>query len=760
MALFLVANRLPVSVERRKGKLHLERSAGGLVTALSAFHATHESSWIGWPGIARERVTDKEWHDLERKLRVESRELAVSMGQQDVDAHYFGFCNATLWPLFHYFSQDLSFQRAWWEGYKRVNGQFADLVLAHARRGDTVWIHDFQLMLLPGMLRERAPDLSIGFFLHIPFPSFEILRLLPWREDMVRGMLGSDLIGFHTYDYAIHFLKSVQRFLGIEHEGGRLSVGTRSIKVDAFPLGIDADRFAKAVEEPPVQRRIKRLRDGLGNRTVILSIDRLDYTKGIAQRLRAFQELLQRRQDLRGKVTLLLVTVPSRTKVERYRAMKREIDELVGAINGAHGTMEWTPVHYLYRSLDFRELAAFYAVADIALVTPLRDGMNLISKEYVASKGEDTGILILSEMAGSAKELHDAIITNPASADTMTDALEEAIMMPPEEAARRFHLLRATVRRRDTAAWANDFLENLRAVKQGQSEALRHFLQPADRTRMIRHFRESKNRLLLLDYDGTLRPYARTPKEAWPSKPLLELLTRLAADPHTRVVLLSGRKRRDLEEWFQIPGLKLIAEHGMWIRKNGGDWTVIEALGNEWKDEVRPMLERFVITTPGSFLEEKEYSLAWHNLLVDPELRSVRTRELMSFLPDMIRNLPVDLREGHRIVEVKHRSVDKGRAVQYWLLDQEPDFVFSAGDDWTDEDMFAAVPEGAYTLKVGPGSSRARWRVHGPDPILSILRDFAEKSDQSHAARHRSPLRKEKRIRKPGAPEKSKQHFH
>ncbi len=735
-SLLLVSNRLPVSVERWKGAVHLEQSTGGLVTGLSAFHDRSDTRWMGWAGLARERLTTAEWRSLEKKLAKEYRYLNVPLSHSDIEHHYLGFCNATLWPLFHYFSENLPFHQSWWHAYRRVNEQFADAILAQVEPGDRVWVHDFQLMLLPQMLRERMPELSIGFFLHIPFPSFEILRLLPWRKEVLRGILGSDLIGFHTYDYTIHFLQSVQRFLGLDHEGGTLMVDSRAVKVDAFPLGIDAERFERTTEQSIVMRKTKKLRDDLGeDRTIILSVDRLDYTKGIAQRLQAFKELLHRRTDLKKKVTLILVAVPSRTKVERYRLMKKEIDELVGSINGAYGSMEWTPVRYLYQSLNFRDLVALYVVSDIALITPLRDGMNLVSKEYIASKPEKNGVLILSEMAGAAKELPDAILTNPASIDSMVNALEEAIDMPEEERKRRWKHMRNSIQHRGSDRWAEDFLENLDTIKTQQSELHRQFLSDSDRSTILKQFARGKSRLLLLDYDGTLTNFARSPRESPPTPRLRALLEALAADPRNSVVLISGRRKEHLEEWFSIPRVGLVAEHGMWLRKDDGEWATIETLSNDWKEQVRPMLERFVFTTPGSFLEEKEYSLAWHNRLVDPELRDVRTRELMSFLSDMIRNLPVDVREGHRTIEIKHTTVDKGRAAQHWILDESRDFILAAGDDWTDEDMFEALPEETHTLKVGIGPSRARYRVRNPEDIIRLLEDCHRTSIAKAATR-------------------------
>ncbi|MFA6039006.1 MAG: bifunctional alpha,alpha-trehalose-phosphate synthase (UDP-forming)/trehalose-phosphatase [Candidatus Peribacteraceae bacterium] len=723
--LILVSNRLPLSVERKKGKPHFTRSIGGVATGLERIHRAGEKNlWIGWPGIARERLSRNERQRVASSLLETDRALPVWLAHDDIEKHYNGFCNGTLWPLFHTFPQYVRFRKAEWESYRRVNEQFSKMILQHATDGDTVWIHDFHLLLLPQLLRQANPTLTIGFFLHIPFPSFELIRMLPWRNSILSGMAGADLVGFHTYDDALHYLKGMQRILGVDHEVGQMLIEGRTVTVDAFPLGIDFDRYVHLARTRSTAKAVRQLRRDIGDRSAILSLDRLDYTKGITRRLEAFRRLLQREPQYRGKVVLLLVVPPSRTKVRQYRDMRREIDELAGGINGAFGTLEWTPVRYLSRSFDAASLVSLYVTADIALVTPLRDGMNLIAKEYLACRTGNSGVLVLSEMAGAAKELSEAVIVNPAYEDSIVNGLVEALRMPKREQLRRNKVMRASLRRRTADWWAQKFLTALAHVKELQGSLSATYMNDSSRTELINRHRNAKRRLLLLDYDGSLVPFRSKPDQAVPSQRVLRLLRKLSE--RGEVVVTSGRLRRDLHQWFSKLPIGLMAEHGTWVRKRGGEWERTQELPVEWKENVRDVLQQYMDITPGSFIEEKDYALAWHCRMVDPELRAVRTRDLMGVLRDLTASIPLDIHEGKRVIEVKHVGVDKGKGALQWLRRKPFDFLFAMGDDWTDEDLFSALPADALTVKVGPSPSIATYRLPTHMQMLSLLEAFAE----------------------------------
>jgi trehalose 6-phosphate synthase/phosphatase len=722
--LLIVSNRLPVSVERRRGELHFKGSVGGVATGLGSYHESHESLWVGWadmPGrldsLERERIADE--------LREKHQCVPVFLTTDDVRGFYHGFSNKTLWPLFHQFTQYAEFDAATWAVYERANRKFCTAVLEVAEPGDMIWVQDYQLMLLPSMLREKLPDASIGFFLHIPFPTVEVFRMLPQRRELLDGLLGADLIGFHTYDYVRYFLGTARRLAGTEDQRGRIIVDDRQVLVDAFPMGIDFDRYAKGIDAPGAVREANRVRERTGGRRVILSVDRLDYTKGIPDRLRAFAAFLERHPEWRDKVTLIAVAVPSRTRVEHYRALKREVDELVGSINGTYSTIDWTPVRYLYQSLPFNTLVGMYAVADVALVTPLRDGMNLIAKEYVAAHAGREGVLVLSEMAGAARELTEAVQVNPFDLDAMVDAIDHALTMPAAEQIQRNDAMVQRLRRYTVQRWAEDFLGKLEEVKGVQAEMEARLLDEVTRARLLERFSAAGHRLLVLDYDGTLTSFSEDPDAVRPDSWLLDTLGTLAESPDTEVVVVSGRDRHTLGEWFVGLPVDLVAEHGVWVRSGDEEWLTIEPLNDEWKARIRPVLEAFTDRTPGSFVEEKDFSLVWHHRAVGRELAETRVGELKETLVSLAGDYDLAVTEGNQVIEVRAAGVNKGRAAYRWMCREDLDFVFFAGDDATDEDVFEVAPEGAWTVKVGLGPTHASYSVRRPRELRALLERMA-----------------------------------
>ena len=662
----IVSNRLPVHAVRRGRHLQLQPSVGGLATGLgSLLDSFGEHLWIGWPGLPSESLSDQERARIgERLAHIGCRPVPLTEGQ--IKSYYAGFSNKTLWPLFHYFIQYTRYDRSLWEAYRAVNRLFSDAVLAAARPDDLIWIHDYHLLLLPAMVRERLPAATIGFFLHIPFPSYEVFRLLPWRREILEGMLGADLVGFHTYDYVSHFLSAVRGRLGCDTSLGRVACGERLIKADSFPMGIDHDRFARAASLPEVRREIEKIRSKVGETKVILSVDRVDYSKGILERLEAYDLFLQRNPHYRGKVTLILVGVPSREGIEHYDRLKRQLHELVGRVSGTYGTLEWHPVWYLHTSLEFAELSALYAVADVALVTPLRDGMNLIAKEFVAAKGDQRGVLVLSELAGAAKELGEALIVNPNNVERIAAAIEKALSMPRDEQIDRNRQMQDRLRRYSVQRWARHFLDELLAVKDRQTALAARRLSPHLRARLAASYREAQRRLLLLDYDGTLRTFEPQPERAVPDGALLELLGHLASDPANDVLLVSGRDRDRLERWFSHLPLGLVAEHGAWIRPRTGTWESLGPLTSDWKREIRPLLETCTDHTPGAYVEEKEFSLVWHYRRSDPEQGALRARELADALMHLTATLALGVLEGEKVIEVRF-NVESPRELRQLL---------------------------------------------------------------------------------------------
>jgi trehalose 6-phosphate synthase/phosphatase len=720
--LLVISNRLPISVTRVRNELRFNRSVGGLATGLESFYKSCKSLWIGWPGTTWETAKDAK-HDIEKKLMTGNCH-PVFLSKRQIEQYYYGFSNKTVWPLFGYFPSYAIYKEAFWKVYVEVNKAFCETVVKIAQPDDRIWIHDYHLMLLPKLIREILPQATIGFFLHIPFPSFEIFRLFPWRAPLLEGILGADLVGFHTYDYVRYFLDSVHRILGYEHTFGQLTPGNRVVKVDAFPMGIDYERFARAPHNPDVQKEMKRIRKKVGKRKTILSVDRLDYTKGIVQRLEAFYLFLRNNPEYRKKTTFILVAVPSRIKVEHYRLLKRQLDELVGRINGKYGTIDWIPVWYLYRSLPFHKLVALYSVADIALVTPLRDGMNLIAKEFIATKNDGRGVLILSEMAGAAQELGETLIVNPNDKDELIKALKYALTMPAEEQRERNKILQKRLQRYNVTRWAQDFMDGLSAAKKLQQERNARKLVARIRKNLIDHYAKSAYRLILLDYDGTLVPFRERPQKARPDTELLTLLQALTQHPQNEVVIISGRSKGTLDQWFGDLTVDLVGEHGAWIKEKERVWQIIEPLKKEWKEQIKPTLELYVDRTPASFIEEKEFSLIWHYRKVDPELASVRTKELENLLLHITTNLPLEVVKGNKVIEVKNAGIHKGRAVLHWISKKKWDFILAIGDDVTDEDMFAVLPESAHSVKVGLDPSQAKFNVDSVTDVRLLLKQL------------------------------------
>ncbi|KQC14220.1 MAG: trehalose-6-phosphate synthase [Desulfuromonas sp. SDB] len=724
--LVIISNRLPVSVEI-KDEIQYHQSMGGLATGLSSFYQNYNCVWVGWSGLTDEEVNPEQRKEITRQLKQEYQCHPLFLPEKHLNNYYYGFCNESIWPLFHYFNQYAIFKKEYWESYYQVNKFFSEKLTKILDTGDILWIHDYHLFLLPGMIRKKFPDLAIGYFLHIPFPSFEIFRLLPWRKELLEGVICSDLIGFHTYDYVRHFLSSVRRILGYEHTLGKLKVKNHVALVDIFPMGIEYSKFATAVRKKEIKKEIKKIKDNLPKKKIILSIDRMDYTKGIEQRLKSYEIFLEKFPKYHQQVTLILVAVPSRTEVEQYQELKKVIEVLVAEINGKYGGISWTPIIFIYRAFLFEELAALYNIADVCLVTPIRDGMNLIAKEYIASKGNQPGVLILSEMAGAVEEMGEVLVINPNDFDQIAQAIDQALSMPEQEQKERNAVVRDRLKRYDIIKWATDFIDSLFLIKKYQNDLKEKKLSRKYQKKIIEEYIKSQNSLFLLDYDGTLREFHKKPSKAVPSEKLLKILNDLSEK--SRVVIISGRNAKTLDQWFKsVRNLDLIAEHGVWIKKSGCSWETVEPLSPEWKDQIKPVLEYFVDRTPGSFIEEKDYSLVWHFRGIDPALATVRSNELKETLFCMIGNLDIGILEGNKVIEIKNSGINKGRGALYFINEQDWDFIFAAGDDVTDEDIFQVLPENAWSIKVGSGFSNAKYTLNSVEEVVVLLEKMGGKN--------------------------------
>lgn len=729
----IVSNRLPVDLRFENDTLVANASIGGLATGMKSVHSQGNGVWIGWSGLTEEEIAPEQGVLVDRALENEKC-VRVPLTSKDIDNYYYGFSNKALWPLFHYFQSYTQFELIHWESYKEVNQKFADVVAAHAEIGDTVWVHDYQLLLLPELIRQIRPDLTIGFFLHIPYPSYELFRTCPWRDELLRGLLGADLIGFHTYDYVRHFISTAARIAGLDIRFNEITYGERTIKVDFFPMGIDYDRYHGAAVEhatrpeeskSELMRNIEQHNTSYADGRLILSIDRMDYTKGIPNRIKAFEYFLNKYPEYIGKVRLVMLAVPSRENVPQYQQLKRETDELVGRINGWLATVNWTPIWYFYRSMPFDDLIDLYIASDVALITPIRDGMNLVAKEYIATRTNGKGVLILSEMAGASKELHEALLVNPNNFEQVAESLKYALDMPAEEQKSRLDSLQSRISRYNVERWAAAFMDSLLTTKNVAPASLSKRLNAGHIDTIYSQYKNAAKKLLLLDYDGTLVGFRNIPADASPDAALYALLDSLAADSTTELAIISGRDRATLENWFGHKKYTLITDHGVWLRKKEKEWASLERLKTDWKEKIRPIMESFTDSTPGTFVEEKDYSLAWHYRRADTDLGSLRTMELKHVLTALLANNSLSVLEGNKVLEVKSSSVNKGRAAARVTAEDGYDFILSIGDDWTDEYMFEELPDTAHTIKVGTQNTAARYYVNDIEEVRKILQRLA-----------------------------------
>jgi trehalose 6-phosphate synthase/phosphatase len=491
-------------------------------------------------------------------------------------------------------------------------------------------------------------------------------------------------------------------------------------------MGVEFDRFAQAASSPETELRVAELRQKCVGQKVIFSVDRLDYTKGLINRLRGYETFLKNNPQWHGKVVFIISVAPSRIGVDSYQNMKLELEQTVGRIVGDFGNVHWTPLVYQFRNLTFDEIVPLYRLCDVALITPLRDGMNLVAKEFIASRPDHTGVLILSEMAGAAKEMGEAIIINPFHREDFAKALEQALTMPVEEQIRRNQLMQIRLRRYNVVRWADDFVQALLSTQKTEAARRARLLSGKAYVGMVQRYRSASRRALLLDYDGTLVPFATEPKLAQPDAELIESLTVLGSDPANQVTIISGRPRQTLESWFgQLP-ISLIAEHGVWLRYKHSAWRMLKTMTADWKDRVRPILQLYVDRLPGAILEEKEFSLAWHHRRADPEQASQRAKELMDDLAGYTRNIDVQVYEGNKVIEIRNAGVNKGSAALEWLSGEPFDFILGIGDDWTDEDFFRALPATAFSVRVGVANTAARYYLGAPSAVRRMLRELSE----------------------------------
>jgi trehalose 6-phosphate synthase/phosphatase len=678
-----------------------------------------DGAWIGWTGAA-DRDLDPFEHD---GISI----IPVSLSSKEIREYYEGFSNDTLWPLYHDVIAPPSYHREWWEAYARVNRRFANAAARAAAPGAVVWVQDYQLQLVPQMLREARPDLVIGFFLHIPFPAYGIYSQLPWRRQVIGGLLGADVIGFQRAADAGNFSRAARRLFGYTTRGSVIDVPDeadeahyRRVVARHFPISIDAASFEELASRPEVQARAQEIRESLGRpATIMLGVDRLDYTKGIRHRLKAFGELLKEGRLEIDDVVLVQVASPSRERVESYMQLRDEIELMVGRLNGDYATIDHQAITYLHHGYPREEMAALYLAADVMLVTALRDGMNLVAKEYVASRHDERGALVLSEFAGAADELRQAILVNPHDIEGLKDAMMEAASMPPREQRRRMRTLRKRVREYDVARWSAQFLETLIGVA-----SVPPGIPPSLETTL--HRLATTDRLLVaLDFDGTLAPLVDRPDEARALHTARQGIDALLAAPDTRVAIVSGRALVSLQQAAEPTGdVLLTGSHGVELQLDSGG-VQLDLLESELEqlDTLAAILERVAGPVEGAWVERKPAGFALHTRLLSQSAGNALQKRVRQKVDSELPAMTV--REGKNVLEFAVRSGSKGDALRRLRQHTDATAVLYAGDDITDEDAFAVLDTEDVGLKIGQGKTLARHRVRGPEEVAEVLSRLA-----------------------------------
>ena len=736
--LFIVSNRLPFTINDADGEPEITPGSGGLISALNSFaannlHVPEDFSKTFWVGTAE--CSPATWSKAKHLLPALTFEcLPVFINKTIFEKHNNGFCNSVLWPLFHYFPSYTEFDSDDFNSYLNVSTCFFEVIFKNARLGDVIWIHDYHLFPLAEMVRKEMPGISIGFFLHIPFPTYEIVRLMPneWQEKIIKGILSADLIGFHTIDYTSHFLESVRVLLGIDHEMNILRYNDRLIKADVFPVSVDYDHFINAYDSAGAQKTRAMIREKFRDKKIIFSIDRLDYTKGVNNRLNAYELFLSNYPEFYEKAVFILIVIPSRTAIAKYIERKKIVNETIGIINSQIGSVNWQPVIHQFHSINFEELVGFYTGCDVAMVTPLRDGMNLVAKEFVASRKDRQGVLILSELAGAARELADALIVNPNDEKEMAAAIHEAFWMSEPEQQNRMENMQTRLKQYTIHSWADDFLEQLGSIKRKQEEFQVKFLDDSSRIIMFDRYREARRRLFLLNYDGTLINYSPYPLSTKPGPLLLELLRNILSKAGNEVYIISGRDSNTLENWFGELPLNIVAEHGASVKIFDAGWHDFLAENQDWKVDIKKIMDRYVRRCANTMIEEKRFSVVWHFRKANSQQSKLRAAELILELNQFVHTLGLQIIFGNKIVEVKNEGISKARTLKNILAQRNYDFIFAAGDDMTDEDMFRILAgnDNSFTFKIGGDASFAKYNLHTPQMIISTLQTLSHMNGQ------------------------------
>ncbi|MCP4475515.1 MAG: bifunctional alpha,alpha-trehalose-phosphate synthase (UDP-forming)/trehalose-phosphatase [Gammaproteobacteria bacterium] len=713
----IVSNRLPLTWNNKQQLF--ERSSGGVVSAIADIHQDN-LYWFGY--LPEHQGSDRQLNRSDKKNPIHFKNIDIPA--KIYDNYYNGYCNRILWPLFHYEVERCHYHNDYWQAYEQANQYFCRALIKFVKPGDTIWIHDYQLCLLPALLRKKLHNCPIGFFLHIPFPSSEIFQQLPQRKQLLQSILAADLVGFQDYHYLRHFCSSASRLLETDNNGLHIHYNQRFIELGVFPVSVDGKKIIRHSQ----RRAYIPYNDDC---FTFLGVDRLDYIKGLDIKLDAFDRLLATQPQLHSKIRLCQIATPTRSDIPEYQQLKQQIDEKVGEINGKYATTNWTPIHYLTRNLDHNELIPLYRNADALLVTSKRDGFNLVAVEYLLSQSADNpGVLLLSEFTGAFSQLRNCLPLNPWDSEALINAMISAIAMPLSERKARWQGMFDYAKQYSSTQWAQSFLNRLAAREHYFTDTIK----PSDpsltqlRTLFKKQGWHKKCRLILfLDYDGTLVPIVNDPEKALLPKTTQQLLQQLI-DCNIEINILSGRKKRFLAQQFEQINATLVAEHGAFLYNSAR---------KKWRDQIKQchswvvptceIMTDYVNRVPHSTIEKKNYAIVWHYRKSPPDYSTFQAYKLYHELKLHLQNEPVVVMHGKKTIEVKHMQANKARFIQQRIADthDEPaDFYIAIGDDMTDEDMFDAIRRAGISIKVVHDHSLADIHLSEQSQAIKLLENL------------------------------------
>ena len=721
----LVSNRLPLSFcEKSQDFIP---SSGGLVSAIKGLDAKKVGYDFEWMGVVTDDIDSEHVARLKEIPFGDLRCHPIVVPKETYNFYYNSFCNNVIWPLFHYESSIVQHSDQGWASYNKINELVADAIIQEAKEDDTVWIHDFHFFLVPGLIKAQRPDLKVGFFLHIPFPSSEIFRELPQRKEILLSLITCDLVGFHDLSYLTHFKSSLSRVLG-ENKNF-----FNDRKWGVYPISIDTKHFVALTEAPETLDFIQRYAQQKKDKNWILGVDRLDYIKGLVLKLKSFEEFLRKYPEKKEKVQMVQIVIPSRTDVPEYQELKQKVEQLVSSINGEFGTPTYMPIHYLFHSVSEYELSALYQLSEVMHVGSRRDGMNLVCLEYVVSQKEThPGALLLSEFTGAHSTLSYAVSINPWNIEETATKINEALEQSQEQRSREMMAMHEFLNRYTSSEWARFFMRDLHKETPVIQKV---FSISKDGTFPWLEELRGKSVLFFCDLDGTLAPISRHPSLVRIQNETKKILREMS-ETNCQFVVVSGRDRDFLQHQFTDLDYKfpLAACHGAYsYSPETQEWSnLIPHDSTKWKDDILDILKLYTSRTPGSFIEDKGHAVTWHYRNSPTEFADFLANKLYIELEESLTSLPAQVTRGKKVIEVKSLHASKGIFVQHWLekLEYLPDVVIALGDDTTDEDMFeylqGQTDVTAFCIRVGEDKTYAKYSIKEQATVNLFLKSFIQ----------------------------------